>query len=132
MQMKKYLFPIITLVLLISSPVFSQESEEVFTFVEHMPVFPGGDQEMHKFLVSNIKYPKDAMEANVSGVVYVKFIVGHDGVVRNHQIVRSVNKELDAEALRVVKLMPVWTAGTMRGKPVNVQFVLPIRFKLSE
>jgi TonB family protein len=117
---------------LISIPVFSQEKAEVFTIVEEMPDFPGGNEALFKFLGSNMKYPDAAKEGNIAGVVYVKFVIGNNGDVRDAEIARGVHALLDEEALRVVRLMPKWKPGMQRGKPVNVQYMLPISFTLGE
>lgn len=104
------------------------ENEEVFVVVEDMPSFPGGN--VSAWISKNIKYPKGALSRNVEGKVYVQFIIEKDGTVTNVRIVRSVDAELDQEAVRVVSSMPRWTPGKQRGKPVRVSFTLPIDFQL--
>ncbi|MBA3900026.1 MAG: energy transducer TonB [Bacteroidetes bacterium] len=130
--MQKTYFALLALFIFISVPAFSQEQDEVYTIVEEMPQFPGGEEALFKFLGSKMKYPNDAKENGISGVVYVKFVISADGVVRDSEIARGVHSLLDEEALRVVRLMPTWKPGTQRGKPVNVQYMLPIRFTLTE
>jgi TonB family protein len=103
---------------------------EVFTFVERMPEFPGGDQAMMMYLQQNIYYPDSARNQGVQGKVFVRFVVADDGSVRNPEIVRGVHPALDAEALRVVREMPRWSPGMQNGKNVNVFFTLPITFRL--
>lgn len=108
------------------------QGDEVFTVVEKMPAFPGGDKARVKFLVGNVKYPEKARKNGISGTVFVSFIVEKDGSISNVELLRGVNELLDNEALRVVKLMPSWEPGIQRGKPVRVQFHMPISFNLDK
>lgn len=107
------------------------EEGEIFQVVEEQPMFPGGMEEMMKFLQQNIKYPKEAQEQGKQGRVIVQFVVNKDGSISNDSIVRSVDPLLDAEALRVVRSMPNWTPGKQKGKPVRVRFTLPVTFHLN-
>jgi protein TonB len=97
--------------------------------------FIGGNEEMIKFLSENVKYPEDVLQANekganIHGRVYVKFVVEKDGSISDVEVVRSVHPSLDAESVRVVKLMSgKWTPATERGKPVRSMFSLPFVFK---
>ena len=109
----------------------NSEEGEIFQVVEEQPLFPGGMQEMMKFLQQNIKYPKEAQEQGKQGRVIVQFVVNKDGSIVNDSIVRSVDPLLDAEALRVVRSMPNWTPGKQKGKPVRVRFTLPVTFHLN-
>ena len=106
------------------------EQGEVFQVVEEQPMFPGGMEEMMKFLQQNVKYPKEAYEQGKQGRVIVQFVVNTDGSISNDTIVRSVDPLLDAEALRVVRSMPNWTPGKQKGEPVRVRFTLPVTFRL--
>jgi periplasmic protein TonB len=106
------------------------EVEEIFAIVEDMPSFPGGEAALFKWLGNEVKYPAIAKEAGISGVVYVTFVVGSDGKIKDAKVVRGVNKALDEEALRVIQKMPSWSPGKQRGKAVPVQYNLPIRFTL--
>ena len=99
---------------------------------ETMPYFPGGNVLMLKYLADNIKYPASAVKAKKQGRVIVGFIVQKDGSITHAKIVRSIDPELDAEALRVVKGMPKWTPGTQLGKPVSVKYALPVKFSLQK
>ena len=108
-----------------------EEEGEFFMTVENMPEFPGGDLGLMNYIRKNVKYPPIAKEYNITGKVYVSFIVDKSGSVTNEKIVRGVDKNLDAEALRVVKSMPKFKPGKQRGKPVNVQYNVPINFRLS-
>ena len=95
-----------------------------------MPKFPGGDVELMKYLSHNVKYPVISMENGVQGQVLVKFIVDSDGKIRNQEIMRSLDDYTDLEALRVVSAMPVWLPGKYEGKTINVEYTLPISFRL--
>ena len=99
---------------------------------ETMPQFPGGREVLLKYLAANIKYPASAVKAKKQGRVIVTFIVQKDGSITHAKIVRSIDPELDAEALRVVKGMPKWTPGTQNGKPVNVKYTVPVKFSLQK
>jgi TonB family protein len=107
-----------------------EDDKQVFFVVEKMPEFPGGEEALRKYIATNIKYPKTAQENDVSGKVYVTFVVSEDGSVANAKIARGVDPSLDREALRVVNSLPRWQPGTQRGIPVNVQYTVPINFAL--
>ena len=104
--------------------------EEIFTIVEQMPSFPGGDEALFKFLGKNINYPQMAADAGITGMVYVTFVVEKDGSVADARILKGIGGGCDEEALRVVKQMPKWSPGKQRGKSVKVQYNLPVRFTL--
>ena len=108
----------------------TEEQGEIFQVVEEQPMFPGGMEEMMKFLQQNIKYPTEAQEQGKQGRVIVQFVVNKDGSISNDSVVRSVDPLLDAEALRVVRSMPNWKPGKQRGKEVRVRFTLPVMFHL--
>ena len=107
-----------------------EKKEEVFRSVEQMPQFPGGDAALTKFLSSHINYPPMAAENNIQGKVIVQFVVGKDGKVGEVKVVRSVDKDLDREAVRVCKMLPKFTPGRQNGQPVSVWYTLPVQFKL--
>jgi len=107
-----------------------KEKEEVFTVVEHMPKFPGGDEARQKYLASNITYPENARKAGKQGTVYVSFIVEKEGNISGVKILRGFDKECDEVAYNVVKNMPKWEPGMQHGKTVRVQFNMPIKFTL--
>ncbi len=107
-----------------------KDDSKVFDVVEEMPEFPGGNAELFKFLAANIKYPKTAVENNVEGRVIVEFVVATDGTVGNAKVMRSISPELDAEALRVISVMPKWKPGKQNGKAVRVKYTLPVTFRL--
>lgn len=99
---------------------------------ETMPQFPGGQGVLMKYLADNIKYPASAVKAKKQGRVIVTFIVQKDGSVTHAKIAKSIDPELDAEALRIVKGMPKWTPGTQNGKPVSVRYMVPVKFSLQK
>lgn len=104
----------------------------VFTAVEKMPQFPGGERAMLQCVAENIRYPHEAAEANIQGRVVVKFVVKADGSIGDVVVLRSVDPQLDAEAVRVVKSLPRFIPGEMGGKPVDVWYTLPLNFRLSD
>lgn len=104
--------------------------EAVYTVVESMPQFSGGDNALFQFLSDNTVYPPEAKANGISGTVFVSFIIGKDGTVYNTIIVRGVDELLDNEALRIIKLMPKWIPGRNKGQPVDVIYNLPIKFVL--
>jgi protein TonB len=104
--------------------------EQIFTIVEEMPMFPGGEAALLKYLGSNIKYPAIAKDAGIQGTVFVTFVVDEAGSVKDVRVLRSIGGGCDEEAIRVVKSMPRWSPGKQRGKSVKVQYNLPIRFTL--
>ena len=108
-----------------------EDDEEFFMVVENMPEFPGGDLGLMKFIQKNVRYPAIAKEYNITGKVYVSFIVDKQGNVTNVKIVRGVDKNLDAEAVRVVSSLPKYKPGKQRGKAVRVMFTIPINFTLN-
>lgn len=105
--------------------------ERVYDMVEVMPQYPGGENELMKFIAQNIRYPQVAFQAGVQGRVVVQFIVGTDGAVKNPTVKRSVSPELDAEACRVVASLPPFTPGKMNGENVAVHYVIPIAFRIT-
>jgi TonB family protein len=112
------------------APPAGSVQEEVFLVVEQTPEFPGGEDAFHTYLINQVKYPAEAVKKGIQGKVFVTFVVGKDGTVKNSKIVRGVDPTLDKEALRVVNAMPKWKPGRQNGKDVAVQFTVPINFKL--
>lgn len=102
----------------------------VFRVVEEMPEFPGGMGECLKFLGKNIKYPVEAQKAGVQGKVIVQFVVEKDGNIANPKVVRSIDPDLDGEAIRVISIMPKWKPGMQKGQPVRVKYTVPVTFRL--
>ena len=107
------------------------EEEEIFMVVEDAPEFPGGTQALLDYLRKNIKYPPICRENGIQGRVLVSFVVNKDGAIVEPQVVKSVNKQLDQEALRVISTMPNWKPGKQRGKPVRVKYTVPVNFRLN-
>ena len=110
------------------TPVY--EDSKVFTSVEQMPEFPGGQAALMSWLANHIKYPAMAQENGVQGRVVVQFVVKKDGSISDVKVVRSKDPDLDREAVRVVKTFPNFIPGKMNGQAVNVWYTLPINFKL--
>ena len=104
--------------------------QTVFQVVEEMPEFPGGMQEMMKWLGANIKYPTICQENGTQGRVIVQFVATREGDITDAAVAKGVDPYLDAEALRVIKSMPKWKPGKQRGKEVNVKYTLPVVFRL--
>lgn len=104
--------------------------DPVYQVTEHMPEFPGGMRECLKYLSRNVKYPADAQKAGTQGKVIVQAIIEKDGTVNHVFVVRSIDPELDAEAVRVVKSMPKWKPAMEKGEAVRCRYTLPIAFKL--
>ena len=106
------------------------DSDRIFSFVEIAPEFIGGTSALMKYLSENILYPTIAQEVGIQGRVYVQFVVNKKGEITNVEILKGIDRSLDAEALRVVQNMPNWSPGSQSGKPVNVSYRIPINFKL--
>ena len=116
--------------------VESSDPKKVFTgkvydLVDEMPSFPGGLEELYKWIDNNVQYPAVARENGI-GRVIVKFIVEKDGSLSDSTVIRSVHPIVDREALRLVGQMPKWNPGRRAGVPVRVRYCLPIKFKLGE
>ena len=130
---------LVMLLTFMGSISFAQEVEvkeeplekDVYTIVENMPEFPGGQDSMFYFLAKNIIYPKEAKEKGIEGKVYVNFTVNKDGSIGDVKVIRGVHPLLDNEAVRVVKSFPKWKPGIQRGELVRVSYNLPITFKMS-
>ena len=110
--------------------VVSQTNQRVYDEVEQMPEYPGGMQAMIEFLQTNIKYPEDAVKQKVEGRVMVQFVVETDGSISDVHVAKQVFPSLDAEAIRVVQVMPKWVPGRAKGKVVRVKYNLPIVFRM--
>ena len=102
--------------------------EDFYMVVDEMPEFPGGMQALSEFLQANVKYPDAAKQAGTSGRVTAQFVVDKDGTCQDFKVLRGVSPELDAEALRVLGLMPKWNPGKVDGQPVRVRYTVPITF----
>ncbi len=102
----------------------------IYTAAESIPEYPGGMEALMKYLSMNIRYPEEAMKADIQGRVIVKFVVNKDGSVSDAEVVKGVDESLDKEALRIVSTLPKWIPATVNGKAVDCYFSLPINFRL--
>ena len=107
-----------------------EAAQQIFTVVEEMPEFPGGNAELLKYLAKSIKYPVIAQENGIQGRVICAFVVNRDGGIVDAEVLRGVDPSLDKEALRVIMAMPKWKPGKQRGKPVRVKYTVPVTFRL--
>jgi len=110
--------------------IINDEGSDIFTVVEQMPEFSGGKNALFKFISKNIKYPEEAIKQEISGRVFVTFIVEDDGEITNIELLRGIGGGCDEEAMRVVSIMPKWKSGYQKGVSVRVRFNLPIKFVL--
>ena len=101
-----------------------------FRVVEKLPEFPGGMVEFMKWITKNLRYPKAAQQQKIQGKVLVAFVIGKDGTVSEIKVTKKVHPLLDAEAVRVVKMMPKWKPGQDKGKPCLTYFCIPVNFVL--
>ncbi len=111
-------------------PEVKPKEEEIFVAVEQQAEFPGGTAAMMKWLNNNVRYPESAQQNDIQGRVIVKFVVEKDGSIGKAEILKGVDRDLDREALRVVKKMPKWQPGKNNGVAVRSYFNLPVVFKL--
>ena len=130
-SLKVALMMLVLLFSFMTSTAQTKKNDMVFDVVEVMPQFPGGQIAMLKYIMENIKYPKQIMEEGIQGRVAVRFIVEKDGSISDVKPILSVHPLLNKEAVRVVKSMPKWSPGKHNGKPVRVRFNLPVMFKLN-
>ena len=114
------------------SPEPRLDGDRIYTEPEQMPQFPGGLDGLMEYLSTNIVYPPVAAEKNIQGKVLVQFVVEKDGSVGEIKILRSVDINLDYEAIRLCKGMPKFEPGLVNGQPVRVWYTLPINFKLED
>lgn len=105
------------------------EANKIYDAVEKMPEFPGGKEALKYYVANSIKYPAEAEKAGIQGRVHTAFIVEKDGCVTGARAMTSVDPQLDAEALRIVRNMPKWTPGMQDGKPVRVKYLVPVTFR---
>ena len=109
-----------------------RDENEILKSVEQMPQFPGGDAALIKYLDSHIQYPPEAAKNNIQGRVILQFVVDKTGEIGEVKVARSVDKDLDEEAVRFVKTLPKFIPGRHKGRAVSVWYTLPVRFKLTE
>lgn len=113
-------------------PKQEEVENKVFTTVEQMPSFPGGDAALMNWLRNNVRYPAVAEENGIQGRVVVSFVVERNGSITDVQVVKSVDPSLDKEASRVVKSMPNWIPGKQNGSAVRVKYNVPVTFRLAQ
>ncbi|MBP8959944.1 MAG: TonB family protein [Bacteroidales bacterium] len=108
----------------------NETSDEVFVVVEEIPSFPGGEKALMDFIYANIQYPETAKKNNIQGTVTIRFCVTSKGTIDKVSVLRGADPSLDEEAMRIVKILPRWQPGKQGGKPVNVWYIIPIKFAL--
>jgi periplasmic protein TonB len=133
----KYLlaFPGIFLLLFLfpaGSAAQTSAEQTPYVAVEEMPQFPGGDMALYKYISKNLHYPEAAKEKNIQGKVIIKFCVTPVGGISQISVLQGLNPDVDQEAIRVVKTLPVFTPGKKAGVPVPVWYLVPITFKYKE
>lgn len=106
--------------------------DKPYTLVEQMPVYPGGEGAMNKFVKENLRYPVTAQEEGIQGRVNIRFIVEKDGTISNVNILRGIDSKCDKEAVRLVKSFPKWVPGKQNGNVVRVYYTMPIKFYLND
>jgi protein TonB len=114
-----------------TSKTVPYDPNRIFTSVQQIPTFPGGFENFYKFLAQNIRYPANAVKDRIQGKVFLTFVVEKDGSLTDIKVIRSVSGDIDAEAVRVLRSSPKWKPGIQNGRPVRVQFAVPIDFSLS-
>jgi len=113
-----------------NKPDMTPDKNGVYQIVEEMPQYPGGEDALMDYVSKNVVYPSEAQEKGISGRVFVSFIVEKDGSVNEVKVMRGIGGGCDEESVRVIKAMPKWKPGKMKGKPVRVSYMMPITFKL--
>ena len=136
MRVFKLLVPTVILCLVCVVNINAQDSGnkkgDVFFKVEVMPKYPGGEEALRVDISKSVKYPDEAKKKGIQGKVYVTFVVNEEGKVVDSKIARGVAPSLDKEALRVMSELKTWTPGEQKGKPVKVQYTVPINFALND
>lgn len=112
------------------APQINPEDTVIFPVVQFMPEFPGGMVELMNYISSNVRYPAEALAAGIEGRVTTMFIVEKDGTISNAQVLRGLEPSLDAEALRVIRSMPIWKPGRQGEKPVRTRYTVPVNFRI--
>ena len=113
-----------------SATAGANNKQPIFSHVDVMPQFPGGEAALIKWLSENLIYPKEAAEQGIQGTVILRFVMTPDGSVGDVEIIKGLDPACDKEAIRVIKTMPKWTPGKQNGNPVSVYYSLPVRFRL--
>ncbi len=115
---------------IVEEPPPPPPKEEIYSYVEQFPEFPGGERAMQEYISKNIRYPPPALAAGIEGVVVVQFVVWRDGSIRDINIARDIGGGCGQEAVRIISSMPTWNPGEQNGRPVSVKYTLPIRFRM--
>jgi TonB family protein len=111
--------------------VLEKDNDTIYNVVEEMPEFPGGVEAMIHYVGDNVKYPEEAKDKEIQGRVFISFVIEKDGSVNEVKVMRGIGGGCDEEAVRVIKAMPKWKPGKQEGKPVRVNYMMPINFKLN-
>ena len=106
------------------------DTNDIYMVVEDPPEFPGGLQALSDYLRDNIKYPEACRKDSIQGRVIISFVVEKDGSISSAEVIKSVQEQLDTEALRVIRAMPKWKPGKQRGKTVRVEYAIPVKYRL--
>jgi TonB family protein len=115
-----------------SKPIINQtDKDKIYTVIEKMPQFPGGETELLKYIGKNLKYPVEAQQKGIQGRIIVRFVVNKTGKVENAEVIRGLYPAIDKEGLRVINSLPDWVPGEQKGEKVSVWYTLPITFKLT-
>ena len=107
-----------------------EAAQQIFTVVEEMPEFPGGMNELLKYLAKSIKYPVIAQENGISGRVVLSFVIEKDGTLTNIEVLQAPDRSLSEEAVRVLETSPKWEPGMQSNKAVRVKYTLPVDFQI--
>lgn len=111
---------------------FESQLEDCFVTYYSHPEFPGGMSALMDYLKANKRYPREAKDRGIQGRIIVEFKVEEDGRLTEERVVRPIDPQLDAEAIRIVRTMPNWEPATQKGKPIRVRFTIPVTFRLSD
>ena len=111
---------------------YQEDDDYVYDFVDQMPVFPGGEEGLKKYITDNLNYPKRAKKAGLTGKIYTECIIEKNGEVTHEKVYPANARKLEVEALKLIKKMPHWIPGKNKGKVVRVKLSIPIEFKLSD
>jgi len=128
MKFLLFIFLLLPLGLMAQTTTTAPAEDKIFTLVEQIPAYPGGEKAMQKFVVKNLKYTKQAKKANVHGLVIAQFVVDTAGSVSDVNIVKKLGYGLDEEAVRVINSFPKFKPATQDGKPVFFRYTIPFRF----
>jgi protein TonB len=112
------------------APIAVEPADSIHLSVQEMPSFPGGEEELLRYLAHAVVYPEIARELGITGVVYIAFVIEKDGSITQVVVKRGIGGGCEDAAVRAVKMMPRWNPGRQQGMPVRVQFILPVKFTL--